>query len=131
LPDLRLRKLAERLRFRRKGVERTVSVSGNLQGNNGDILVNAAIEGLGVVLQPTFCCPRAAAEAAAAHPPDWEADELSVYAVYPTASPAPKVRSFIDFLAERFGPERIGISMERSSDGANGPRRTVPIASSG
>src|SRR5215472_2409594 len=41
-------------RFRRKGTQRTVRVSGNLQSNNGDVLMNAAVEGLGVVYQPTF-----------------------------------------------------------------------------
>jgi len=37
---------------------------------------------------------------------DWEADELTVFAVYPNRKfLPPKVRSFVDFLAERFGPE--------------------------
>jgi DNA-binding transcriptional LysR family regulator len=37
---------------------------------------------------------------------DLEANELSVFAVYPHGQfLPPKVRSFIDFLAERFGPE--------------------------
>lgn len=39
---------------RQKGVERKVLVSGDLRGNSGDILRNAAIEDLGVILQPTF-----------------------------------------------------------------------------
>jgi DNA-binding transcriptional LysR family regulator len=93
--------------FRRKGVERTVRVSGNLQGNNGDILVSAAIEGLGVILQPTFLMFEALRNNALVRIlPDWEADEFSVFAVYPHRKfLPPKVRSFIDFLAERFGPE--------------------------
>jgi DNA-binding transcriptional LysR family regulator len=93
--------------FRRKGVERTVSVSGNLRGNNGDILVNAAIEGLGVILHPTFLVYEALQQKRLVRILlDWEADELSVFAVYPHRKfLPPKVRSFIDFLAERFGPE--------------------------
>jgi len=37
---------------------------------------------------------------------DWKVDDLTVFAVYPNRKfLPPKVRSFIDFLAERFGPE--------------------------
>jgi DNA-binding transcriptional LysR family regulator len=38
--------------------------------------------------------------------PDWAADCYTVYAVYPHRQFLPqKVRSFIDFLVARFGPE--------------------------
>ena len=38
--------------------------------------------------------------------PDWQVDELTVFAVHPNRQfLPPKVRSFIDFLAERFAPE--------------------------
>ena len=94
-------------RFRRKGVERKVRVSGNLRGNNGDILSTAAIEGLGVILQPTFMVYEALrARQLVRILPDWEVDELSVFAVYPNRKfLPPKVRSFIDILAGRFGSE--------------------------
>ena len=93
--------------FRRKGVERKVLVSGDLRGNSGDILRNAAVEGLGVILQPTFLIYEALREKKLVRIlSDWEADELTVFAVYPNRKfLPPKVRSFIDFLAERFGPE--------------------------
>ncbi|MGO9445696.1 MAG: LysR family transcriptional regulator, partial [Thiobacillaceae bacterium] len=93
--------------FRRKGVERKVSVSGNLRGNNGDILTAAAIEGLGVILHPTFMVYEALREEKLVRIlSDWEVDDLAVFAVYPNRKfLPPKVRSFIDFLAERFGPE--------------------------
>lgn len=94
-------------RFRRKNVERTVRVSGNLRGNNGDILVNAAIEGLGVILEPTLLVFEALRQKRLVRIlSDWETDEFSVFAVYPNRKfLPPKVRSFIDFLADRFGPE--------------------------
>ncbi len=93
--------------YRRKGVEQSVRVSGNLRGNNGDILVNAAIEGLGVILQPSFLVFEALRQKQLLRIlPGWDSDELSVFAVYPHRKfLPPKVRSFIDFLAERFGPE--------------------------
>lgn len=94
-------------RFRRQGVERAVRVTGNLRGNNGDILLNAAIEGLGVILHPTFLAYSALREKKLVRIlDDWETDNLGVYAVYPNRKfLPPKVRSFIDFLAERLGPE--------------------------
>ena len=93
--------------FRRKGVVRKVRVSGNLRGNNGDILSTAAIEGLGVILHPTFLVYEALRERKLVRIlPDWEIDDLTVFAVYPNRKfLPPKVRSFIDFLAARFGPE--------------------------
>ncbi len=94
-------------RFRRNGAERTVPVSGNLHGNNGDILMNAAIEGLGAILLPTFLVYEALRRKQLVRIlSSWQADELGVFAVYPHRKfLPPKVRSFIDFLAERFGPE--------------------------
>jgi len=94
-------------RFRRNGVERRVRISGNLRGNNGNILVNAAIEGLGVILEPNFLVFEALRQKRLVRIlSDWETDELSVFAVYPNRKYLPpKVRSFIDFLADRFGPE--------------------------
>jgi len=94
-------------RFRRDGVERKVLVSGGLRGNSGDILRSAAIEGLGVTLQPDFLIDEALPEGKLVRVlSDWETDELTVFAVYPNRKfLPPKVRSFIDFLVERFGPE--------------------------
>ncbi|MGE5338183.1 MAG: LysR family transcriptional regulator [Gemmatimonadota bacterium] len=94
-------------RFRREGEERTVRVSGNLRSNIGDVLMNAAINGLGVIYEPTFLVHEALRQKRLIRIlPDWEPDEFSLFAVYPNRKfLPPKVRSFIDFLAERFGPE--------------------------
>jgi DNA-binding transcriptional LysR family regulator len=91
----------------RKGEERRVAVSGSLRGNNGDSLVGAAVDGLGVVFEPTFLVYEALREKKLVRIlPDWQSEELWVFAVYPNRKfLAPKVRSFIDFLVERFGPE--------------------------
>ena len=93
-------------RFRRKGVERTVRVAGNLRSNNGDVLMNAAIEGLGLIYEPDFISYQALRQKRLIPVlPDWQHDEFSLFAVYPNRKfLPPKVRTFIDFLAERFGP---------------------------
>jgi DNA-binding transcriptional LysR family regulator len=93
--------------FTRKTAERTVSVSGNLRVNNGNVLVSAAIEGLGIIRQPAFLVADALRKKTLIRVlPDWDAGEHSVPAVYPNRQfLPPKVRTFIDFLAERFGRE--------------------------
>jgi DNA-binding transcriptional LysR family regulator len=94
-------------RFRREGLEQKIMVSGNLWGNSGDILRSAAVEGLGITLQPDFMIYEALRERKLVRVlSDWDADELGVFAVYPNRKfLPPKVRSFIDFLVERLGPE--------------------------
>jgi DNA-binding transcriptional LysR family regulator len=67
----------------------------------------ATIDGLGVIYEPTFLAYEALRQKRLIRAlPDWEAEEFSVVAVYPNRKfLPPKVRSFIDFLAERLGPE--------------------------
>jgi DNA-binding transcriptional LysR family regulator len=93
--------------FTRKGRGTAVKVAGNLHGNNGDILCNAAVAGLGIVLQPTFIAYEALRSKKLVRIlKGWETDVLTVHAVYPHRQfLPPKVRSFIDFLVEHFGPE--------------------------
>ncbi len=85
-----------------------IQPSWTLCANNAEVLRDAAIGGRGIALLPTFL----AAEALAAGRlktflTDYEAPPLALYAVYPpTRALALKVRLFIDFLVERFGPRR-------------------------
>jgi DNA-binding transcriptional LysR family regulator len=84
----------------------TVPVSGNLRVNNGDALVAAAIAGQGLIYQPTFLVNgeiRAGRLVSVTldHP---AIDVAGVFALYPAdRRPPAKVRTFIDFLAQRFG----------------------------
>ena len=85
----------------------TVEVKGRVRANNGDLLRVAALNGLGFVDLPSFLVGA-----------DMEAGRLvsvleeftrqngGIYAVYPHARYLPpKIRVFIDFLAERWGGE--------------------------
>lgn len=94
-------------RFTRRGRNQAVKVSGNVHGNNGDILCSAAAEGLGVIVQPTFLVYELLREKKLVRILEgWETDYSTLYAVYPSRQfLTPKVRSFIDFLVERFGRE--------------------------
>ncbi len=85
---------------------RRLKVSGPLRANNGDALLAAALGGLGVALLPCFICGEdLRAGRLVRLLPGWEgAAPSAVSAVYPAARHlSPKVRVFVDFLAERFG----------------------------
>jgi DNA-binding transcriptional LysR family regulator len=94
-------------RFTRRGRVQTVKVTGRLHGNNGEMICHAAAAGLGIIVQPTFLAYELLREKKLVRILEgWEADELTIFAVYPSRQfLTPKVRSFIDFLVERFGPE--------------------------
>ncbi|MBE0532949.1 MAG: LysR family transcriptional regulator [Rhodospirillales bacterium] len=93
-------------RFRGPGGPLTVRVAGNLKANNGDVLREAALAGLGVCLAPTFLVGDDLRDGRLRAVLDTFADDsLAIYAVYPHRRHlSAKVRAFVDFLAGRFGP---------------------------
>lgn len=88
--------------LRGPGGEASVAVSGSLRVNNGDVLREAAIAGLGIILQPDFLVEQALADGRLQPVlPDWDVPPIGIYAVYASRSHlAPKVRSFIDHLLD-------------------------------
>lgn len=81
-------------------------VSGPMIANNGDVLLEAALGGIGVLLSPSFFCGEALADGRLeAVLDDFEAPAINVYAVYPhNRHLSAKVRAFVDHLADAFGP---------------------------
>ena len=67
--------------------------------------MDAAKRGLGVNYAPTFfCCGEIQQEALEEVLSAFEDNALSIYAVYPHRRHlSPRVRAFVDFLADRFG----------------------------
>lgn len=94
-------------RFRRDGHTTAVRVQGSFHANNGNVLCNAAAGGLGIIYQPTFLAHDLLRSGRLVRLlPEWETDSFMAYAVYPNRQYLPpKVRSFIDFMVEHFGPE--------------------------
>jgi DNA-binding transcriptional LysR family regulator len=92
-------------RFVDNGETLVVPVKGSLQSNNGIVLRDAAVSGAGVIMLPTFYV----GEQLRTHRllrllRSFPAVELAVYAVYSERrNLLPKVRAFIDFLAEKLG----------------------------
>lgn len=82
-------------------------VSGNLRLNDDEALSAAVLGGLGVALLPTFIIGRdLQAGRLRAVLSDYAPHGSNIHAVYlPTRHLPAKVRAFIDFLRERFGPE--------------------------
>ncbi|WP_207061195.1 LysR family transcriptional regulator [Motiliproteus sp. SC1-56] len=78
---------------------------GDMVSNNGDVLVEAAIAGAGIALQPTFISGPAIREGRLKVVlPDCEPEPMALYAVYAHRQMlASKVRSFIEFIDGYFG----------------------------
>lgn len=82
-----------------------VPVNGRVRINNGQALRTAALQGLGIVLQPTILLE---ADVRAGRLvqlfPEYGLPERPMHIVYlPDRYRSPKLRSFIDFILERFG----------------------------
>jgi DNA-binding transcriptional LysR family regulator len=87
------------------GQLRSFPVHGRLQANNGEVLIDAATRGLGIVCGPIFIAGPALATGAIREVlADFQIPELGVYAVFPGNRHIPhRVRALADFLAERLG----------------------------
>lgn len=92
------------------GEKRQVRSAGWLTVNDGQSLLNAAINGLGIAFLPSFLYADAVRDGLLEPAiKDLPVETQGIYAVYPPGRyTQPKVRAFIDFLAETFrdkGPE--------------------------
>jgi DNA-binding transcriptional LysR family regulator len=84
-----------------------VNVKGRLSVNNGDATRAAALGGLGLASLPTFIVGAdLQAGRLIAVLDGYVPQDLSISALYPHSRHlSPTVRAFVDFLAERFGPQ--------------------------
>jgi len=94
----------------RNGVERQIRVGGRFTANNGESLRKAAESGIGIVMLPSFILGEALRSGRLVEVlPDREPILLGIHALYPQGPfPQPKLRAFVDFLAEHFrgaGPD--------------------------
>jgi DNA-binding transcriptional LysR family regulator len=96
--------MGEQWQFQGPEGELTVKVTPRMRSNSGDTCCAAALQGQGLVLQPTFLIgPHLLSGALVEVLPQYRSIELGVYAVYPTRKHvSPKVRLMIDFLVEAF-----------------------------
>jgi DNA-binding transcriptional LysR family regulator len=87
--------------------ETVVPVQGNLRANNGDALLAAAVAGQGLIYQPTFIVGDSLRDGSLVPVlPGYPTYQPGIHAVLPSGRQAPaKVRAFVAFLSQRFGPE--------------------------
>ncbi len=100
------RTISDEWRFRIGGEWQSLRVRATRLGvNNGDVLRDAAIAGIGLVVLPTFIVSEALRRGdLKAVLCDFELDDPAIHAVWPpNRELSAKVRAFVDFLSERFG----------------------------
>ena len=87
-----------------------MQITGRLRTNDSEVLLDAALAGLGIALLPTWLVgPDIQANRLVELLPSWEwliapGPVRGIWAVYPPKKTvSPKVRAFISFVEERFG----------------------------
>ncbi|OSZ75036.1 LysR family transcriptional regulator [Hydrogenophaga sp. IBVHS1] len=92
------------LRFSRADEHRTVSVKGLLESNDGQILRAAALDGMGILVQPSYIVyDDVVAGRLVPMLDDWDLPRLTINLAYPSRKHlSAKVRTFIDFMAAHF-----------------------------
>lgn len=92
--------------FAKGGEHTTVKVNAGFTANNGLVLHQAALRGLGIVYSTTFLAWRNLLDGSLVRVlPDWELPLNDLTALYPSGRQlSPKVRALIDFLVEEYQP---------------------------
>lgn len=92
------------LRFTRNHEISTVTVKGLLESNDGQILRAAALDGMGILVQPTYILYEdIVAGRLVPVLDDWDLPRLNINLAYPSRKHlSAKVRTFIDFMVEHF-----------------------------
>ncbi|MCF6323813.1 MAG: LysR family transcriptional regulator [Gammaproteobacteria bacterium] len=82
----------------------SVTVPSRFQANNGDVLLQAAINGLGILNLPSFMCADAINKKLLIPIlTDYKLEHDTIYVLYPQQSHLPKrIRMLIDFLIKKF-----------------------------
>jgi DNA-binding transcriptional LysR family regulator len=86
------------------GARRAFEVHGPLRANNGEVIRDAAMAGLGIAMLPEFIVSAAIASGALVEVLDeFDSPPLALYAVYPQhRESAVTVRAFVHYLRQRF-----------------------------
>jgi DNA-binding transcriptional LysR family regulator len=96
-------------RFAKGSAEQVIRIAGSIRANNSLLLRNAAVEGSGIILMPSWLVgDDIEAGRLRTLLTDWEPSPsrpgAAIHAVYlPNRRSSKRVRAFVDFLAARFG----------------------------
>jgi len=88
----------------RNGRETRIKIHPYLKASTGEFLKDAAVEGQGIILVPTFIAYKEIENGAlVAILEDYKMPQIDAYAIYPqTRHLSHRVRAFVDFLVKRF-----------------------------
>lgn len=92
------------------GRTETVKVRGPLAANDGECVLGWALDGHGILMRSIWeAAPMLRSGRLVRVLPDWSLPPADIYAVFPSRSHlSAKTRALVDFLAETFGPHRLG-----------------------
>ncbi len=104
--------------FVKAGKTHTVKLNGSISANNGDILREAAVGGMGLVLQPSFIVGNDIRDKKLVHlMPDYVPPASMIQAVYASRQHlSAKVRTFVDYLIEQFGDEPCWDDFDKTAE---------------
>lgn len=99
--------------LQREGRKIAVAVGGNISANEASLLLEAVRAGAGIAMLPTYqIAPLLRSGELIEVLPDYEAEGLGIHAVYASRRQLPTImRSFLDFLVERFSSPRFLASL--------------------
>lgn len=103
------------LTFRRNGETQTINIKGLLESNDGQVLRAAALDGMGIVVQPKYILYEdLVAGRLVSVLDEWDLPRLTINIAFQSRRHmSAKVRTFIDFLVEHF--ERMDYDRKWSS----------------
>ncbi len=89
-----------------RGEKEQVELKGRFLCNNADAMVGMMLKGMGLVFSPDVLCHEHLKSGRLVRVlEDWSVPPLTLHAIYPhTRHLAAKVRAFVDFTVEKFGP---------------------------
>ncbi|MES2787563.1 MAG: LysR family transcriptional regulator [Pseudomonadota bacterium] len=95
---------AHELRFTGPGGTQTIAIKGLLESNDGQVLRAAALDGLGILIQPTYIVYEDIVAGRLVPVLDaWDLPHLTINLAYPSRKHlSAKVRAFIDYMAAHF-----------------------------
>lgn len=91
-----------------KGEREEVELRARMYCNNADAMLESLAAGLGLALVPDFICSSHLKSGNLVRAlPDWTVEPLTLHVIYPhSRHVTAKVRAFVDFMVEKFGPGR-------------------------
>jgi DNA-binding transcriptional LysR family regulator len=116
-------------RFKGRDGESSVKVSGNLRSNVADGLIDAVLAGVGIAALPSFAVSQYLAQGRLIELlPDHALPQSTLYAVFlPDRRLPERIRTFVQFLAERFSSDACWDTPQSPAPGSRQTRTSAAM----